>query len=302
MTNQRQNVGDGASAYQSFGDLTVNQGATPSQMAEIIGAISAQIANFTSIAHNIAEDRCNRLKEEIIQKLSEENSERKQNSFKDPDFQFILGKAFGGFARNGEEELKDQLINLLMARSERQSRDRMSLIINQAIELAPLLTDEDKSILVCLFVVKNVVVTSQSISAIYARYQNFLEKFTRNLSEKITSFEYLESIGCITINRVADHFPLAENFFSQYGKLFSQGHVTNILSGQYNPNAVEAPSTPEGVWQSFMKAAPALAELDRVWNSSFYRHSTPTAAGRALAHSLIAGHGHMDAALEVFFN
>lgn len=303
IDSQKQEAAAGSTAYQSKGDLTVNNGATPDQMAEIIGAIAKQLSYFTAEARSIAEDRCQQLRQEILEEMSKPEFSDRSQAFRDPDFQFVLSSALNEFARKGDSDLKKELVSLLLERAKTDSSSRIGLVLNQSIQTTPKLTIEDKSVLVALFVIKSVSITATSVQPIYHRYQTMLSGSVDLLNGGVASFEYLQSIGCININLVADHFPLDDHFHRRYGSLFPKKTVpAPPVPNQNHPLTHDMPASPQEVWEGFLSNVPALRTLSAVWQEAFYRHSAPTAVGKAIAHGILIGQDKIDAPLEVFLS
>lgn len=301
IDTQKQEAAPGSTAYQAKGDLTVNQGATPEQIGEIIGAITKQLSHFAAEARAIAEERCNEFRQEILSEMAKPEFAEHSEAFRDPDFQFVLSSSLNEFARKGDDDLKLELVRLLMERATKTAKDRLGLVLNEAIQVTPKLTNQDKSVLVILFVIKNVFITSQYIEPVYHRYQQLLSAYVSNLPSDNGCFEYLSSIGCLNVELVADHYPLNEHFHKQYAQLFPKTGVPGPpVPGQTVPSNFEMPATAQQVWDGFLQNVPALGSLNAVWQSALYRHSTPTAIGKTIAHGVLVGHGNFDAPLEVF--
>ena len=301
IDSQKQEAAAGATAYQARGDLTIHNGATPEQIAEIIGAITRQLHHFTAEARAVAEERCQELRQEILEEMAKPEFSDRSQAFRDPDFQYCLSSALNEFARKGDEDLKKELVGLLLERAKNDPSQRIGMVLNQAIQTTPKLTKEDKAVLVALFVIKNVFITSSAIQPVYGRYQLMLYGSVDGLTAKAGSFDYLQSIGCINVNLVADHFPLDQHFHRQYGNLFPKKNIpAPQVPNQVAPMAHEIPASPQEVWEGFLASVPAIKTLNEVWMEAHYRHSTPTAVGKAIAHGILVGQNKMDAPLEVF--
>lgn len=298
IDQQKQEVGSGSNAIQAKGDVIVHQGATPEQMSQIIGAISKQLSSFAAEARTVADQRCEEFREEILAEFAKPETRAYSEAFKDPDYQYLIGKSLGEYARKGTDELKSELIEMLVERSKEETGSRISLILNSAIEAVPKLSKQDKDILVTLFVIKNVRINSSHMSGIYPNYVSMLSGHVDGLPTGTVAFEYLQAIGCIAIERVADHYPLPANFFRQYGQIANAQKSFVTLSN----NAKNASYTEASLWNEFIENVPELAAVDSVWQSSFYRHSTPTATGRAVAHAVLKGEKKLTAGIEAFFS
>jgi hypothetical protein len=302
MTRQEQSVDEGGNAYQAGRDLTVQHGFSSEQMAELMVAMAKQLSAFTAEANAKLDERLKEFRDHVLREFSNGN-ETQREAFNDPDFQFSLQEAQNTYARSGDADLRSELVRLLLERSGRGAGDRVSFILNAAIKVAGQLTTEERALLVVLFVIKTVVVTSTSIEPVYARYRNFLAPYVYRLPTTETSFEYLQSLGCLNIERVADHYPLADNFARRYGHIFPRQRAPGVVvPGQNAAHDVEKPITPTAVIDEFQKRVPEIEALLGVWDDLLFKHSNLTALGKALAHSVLSGDGKMDASLNVFLS
>lgn len=298
IDNQKQEVGAGSNAIQAKRDVVIHQGATPEQMSEIIGAISKQLSNFAAEAATIADQRCAEFREEILAEFAKPETQAQSEAFKDPDYQYLLGKSLEQYARKGTDDLKAELIEMLVRRSNEDTGSRISLILNSSIETVSKLSKQDKDILVILFIFKNLKVNSFHMMGVYPNYASMLSGHVENLPTGTAGFEYLQSIGCISIERVADHYPLPENFFRQYGEIANSQKPFASL----NLTSTKVSYTEKSLWEEFKGNVPELIPVENVWGTSFYRHSTLTATGRAIAHAVLKGEKKLASGIEAFFN
>lgn len=300
MTRQDQSVDEGGEGYQAGRDLTVNQAMSAGQMTELLMAMAKQLSAYTEDANAKVDERLREFREDIVKEFSN-TSDAQRAAFNEPDFQFTLEQAQTTYARAGGDELRSELVRLLVEKSSRPTEDRLSFILTEAIKICGQMTKEDRSLIVVLFVIKTIIVKTPAISMVYSRLSNLLAHHVDRLPTTITSFEYLESLGCVNIERVADYYPLKENLARQYSELFPKKRVPGPpISGQSEPPMIEMPVSPDEIFQEFQSKVPELDRLLAVWDNLLFRHTVLTSLGKALAHSILTGEGKMDASLEVF--
>lgn len=251
-------------------------------MSEIMIALAGQLSTYLLKAEETAQARYRELREEILKEFARPNGKGKPEVFADPDFQFVIKDAHESFARSGEKPLREELVRLLIERSTYKSGSRTALILNAAIRASGSLTLEDISVLAVLFMMKAVTFTANSIDTIAPKYEFMLSPFVGSLSSEVHAFEYLESLGCITIERVADVWPLDENAHRRFAHL--------------SPSEI----TKEELWDKLVHGSPSLRIVADLWPQAYYRHSTLTALGKALAHSALESKQVMDAPLTVW--
>jgi hypothetical protein len=140
MSRQDQNVRDGSIAVQSGENTNIFQGPSPTQIKEIVQATAeALLPSFTQVARQIADDRMKDF-ETVLLARANDPSVMRSEAFKDPDFQYLLGRAQHAYARSGDHQLRDTLIDLIARRSREEDRTRLSLTLNEAVEKAAVLT------------------------------------------------------------------------------------------------------------------------------------------------------------------
>ena len=114
--DQSQDVGGGATAIQAGGSVTVvNVGVTASEARQIaLDVAKATFYELTGAAKETASIRVEEITEQVIKKLETDYPEGLQKA-KDPDFQYALYTVQKEYARNGDKDLGDLLVDLLVA-------------------------------------------------------------------------------------------------------------------------------------------------------------------------------------------
>lgn len=198
---QDQSIGDNSTAIQAKGDVTINQGLTLSQMGDIMLQLQKLVGDFTAQAEQTANARFDKFREEVLDKFSD-GKQANPEAFKDPDFQFLLKNAQVNYARDGNERTGKLLVELLAERSKLPQRDRTALILNEATDKISKLTDEDISILSLAFVLLNTGGGCQNYKTLVTHYKNAISPFIKDLRAETSSYTYMESLGCLSLNHL----------------------------------------------------------------------------------------------------
>jgi hypothetical protein len=240
MSRQDQNAGDGAIAIQSGGDVTIYQGMTSAQMAEIMLALASQLQKFQADAEKKVDERLNKFRDDMLKQFSN-SAEANPEAFKDPDFQFLLLNAQNSFARSGDDQLGEILVKLLAERSMQPDRSRVSLVLNRAAETVNLLTSEELSILSLAFVIFYTGPAGQiDYKGLLLRFSRFIVPFMSNAGTSLAPYEYLESLGCLSINHMIGR-NLRDIFVQVYGSVLTDGFSQNDFDAVV-ANAMLAPA------------------------------------------------------------
>ncbi len=203
---QDQRVGEGGTAIQSAGDTTVNQGLSLEQMREIIATVAAQVPTYAAIAREIVEARLADFEQRIIDRF-DVNSKANVEAFKDPDFQYLLGKAQHAFARSGEEDIATTLSDLIVERSKSTQRNRLTLTLNQAVEVAATLTVNEFAELAFCFIFLKTVNNSLTNIPLFCAYLNEnINPYIDDITRSNSSYSYLEAQRCVNIGVLHSQF------------------------------------------------------------------------------------------------
>ncbi len=301
MSSQKQNAGAGAEAYQAQGDITINRGMTSAQVSQVIGEIVSHLAVLSADAERRAEERRGEFREEILNRIAG-TEERVREAFRDPDFQYTVKSGFDGYTRKGTLDLKMELAELLVSRAKVSSDSRVSSVLNHAIEITPKLTKQDKDVLVCLFVGKVMKMVEPTVERVWLRYEAALGGHTDDLPTSNGPFEFLNALGCIELNRVADHYPLSERLYAEYNDLIPKTVASGpkMPDGQTGPTVLSPSMSQSQFFDGLCRSAPSFAKLQAVWETGFYKNSYLSSTGKAIAHCILTTEARLSGPLEVF--
>lgn len=220
---QHQSAADGAVAVQAGGNVTVNQGISPEQMIQIMDAVAKQIQMFSVEAKSLVDERLTNFKESILQEFAEKADARSE-AFSDPDFQHSLFSAQTAYARTGDDDLHSVLLDLVVQRSKQEKRDRLALTLNDAIDRASSLTDEDFSILAMAFWSKQVLkVGPINVAAVASVIKDSIDLFLEKIPEENLAYTYLESHGCLRLGEFLQQPSFISNIKTRYPNVFTKG-------------------------------------------------------------------------------
>lgn len=154
---------------------------------------------LTGAAKEIASIRAEEITEKVIEKLEVEFAEGLQKA-KDPDFQYALHTVQKEYARNGDKDLGDLLVDLLVDRSKQDHRDIMQIVLNESLATAPKLTNNHLATLAVIFLFRytqNLGIGNHQMLGDYL--DKHLLPFIPKLSKNQTGYQHLEFSGCGSI-------------------------------------------------------------------------------------------------------
>lgn len=228
---QTQDVGSGATAIQAGGDVTVNNvGLTYSQAREVaLDVFRANFYELAGMAKETARARAEEVTEEFLKKLENENPAGLSKS-EDPDFQYALYTVQKEYARNGDKELGDLLVDLLVDRSKHDQRDILQIVLNECLVTAPKLTDTHLATLAVAFLFKY---TQNYRVGNHQTFGAYLDKhllpFVSKLTKSQSCFQHLEFTGCGSIGIAGANLEaiLGDLYQGQFIKGFDQSEIAN---------------------------------------------------------------------------
>lgn len=229
--DQSQEVGSGATAIQAGGSVTVvNVGVTPSEARQIaLDVAKTTFYELTGAARETASFRTDEITEQVIKKLEQDFPAGLQKA-KDPDFQYALFTVQKEYARNGDKDLGDLLVDLLVDRSKQDQRDVLQIVLNESLATAPKLTDAHLAALAVIFLFKytqNFGVGNHQMLGEYL--DKHLLPFVPKLSKNHAGYQHLEFSGCgsIGVGGNSLEFILGTVYQGQFLNGFDQSEISS---------------------------------------------------------------------------
>jgi hypothetical protein len=147
-----------------------------------------------------------------------------------PDFQHSLFTVQKEYARNGDKDLGDLLVDLLVDRSKHDQRDILQIVLNESLSTAPKLTDTHLAGLSVIFLFKY---TQNFGVGDHQAFGGYLDKhllpFISKLSTNRAGYQHLEFSGCGSTGVSGNTLEgiLGSVYQGQFLKGFDQTEITN---------------------------------------------------------------------------
>jgi hypothetical protein len=243
MARQDQRISDSDIVIQSGRDTTlIKQDVTPVIIEQIVSALAQQLPAYAKIAREIVDARLDEFNRSLLRRFAHLDLAN-PNAFKDPDFLYAVTRAQHGYARSGEKEIGDILIDLISERSRVNSRDRLSLTLDAAVETASTLTlNEFAALSVVFFLRYASVMYAGNIEWLARYFSKNLDPFVNDISREASSYYYIESQQCGTIG--SSPWRLEDLLKTKFAGTFSRGFTwedveqcffQNHLAGDTDP-------------------------------------------------------------------
>lgn len=228
--NQKQEGGEKSTNLQAQ-NITLNQGISYSDAKEIANDVFQN--NFLKLSQTAlekAEERANELVDEFIEKMKDEKPEA-IGAMETPSMQHALYTAQKEYAKTGDKELSDVLVDLLIERIDKQERSLIQIVLDESIEVASKLTNPQFDILTLVFVLKYSMNHSLGNIQKFEEYINqYIVPFTENLTQENSCYQHLEYSKCC-LNIIGTN--IEKIFKDNYKGLFQKGHTQEEIEKKF---------------------------------------------------------------------
>ena len=228
MDIQKQKGGDNSQNIQVNGNVTI--GISYDEARQIaLDVFNANCQTMMSEAVQIADTRKNEIVDELIKRLYDEHPELSIR-LKDPSIQYSLFSVIKNYVRTGDPDLEEQLLRMLILRMESKDRSLEQIVLDEAIEIVPKLTQDQINIL------------SLVTSAIYINHHdiNNLSKLNDFINCQLmifyptkrseSSYTHLQYTGCCTfLPEGATYKPFTVLLGNRYSGLLNKGFNQEML-------------------------------------------------------------------------
>jgi hypothetical protein len=220
---QKQNAGDSSTNLQAK-SIVINQGLTYRDAKEI--ALDVYKENFLKLsadAARVAIQRAEELTDKFLEKLKNE-SESSVESMKEPGMQIALYSAQKEYARTGDVDLQNLLVDILVERSKSASRDIKQIVLDESLEIAPRLTPEQFDVLTLSWLLtKTKNHTIVNIESLNNYVITNLLPFIDSLNESSSCYEHLQYLGCSDLVQLGAWGKIEKLLRDRYPGIFCKG-------------------------------------------------------------------------------
>lgn len=227
--DQIQDVRNNATAIQAGGNVIVNNVGITYAEAKSIALDVAKVTFYelVGVAREIALNRTEEITDQLIKKFAKDFPEGLQKA-KDPDFQYALFTVQKEYARNGDKDLGDLLVDLLVDRSKQNQRDILQIVLNESLSTVPKLTDTHLTKLAVIFLLRY---TQNYLIVNHLKFGEYLDKhllpFVSKLTKNKAGYQHLEFSGCGSIGLLENSLEaiFETNYQGQFLKGFDQSEI-----------------------------------------------------------------------------
>jgi hypothetical protein len=211
-------------------------------------------AKLSQNAHRLAIERADEFTVNYLAELHEREPQAVGN-IEDPGVQSDILEAQAGFAKSGDKDLGEVLVDILVDRTARTDRTTATLALSAAVTTAQKLTGSQFAALSALFVFKQLrLLGATHHEQLYQRIARCLTPLRDDMVRLSDSdVQYLAALGCITISMGSN--PIHQILQTTYPGLFFEGIDISTAPQELSGTAETGP---ESVI-SKLKDTPAVA-------------------------------------------
>jgi hypothetical protein len=238
--DQTQEATDGSTAIQAAGDVTIiNSGLTYSDVRGVaLDVFEANFYKLSEVAMRMAKTRAEEVIEKFLSQLQKEHPQGLARA-NDPDFQYALYTVEREYARTGDKELGDLLVDLLVDRTKQDQRNILQIVLNESLETAPKLTEHQLAALAVIFMFRYTERQGMGSHVILGKYlDDTIQPFIGKLVKSDTCYQHLDFCGCgsVQLSQIA----LESILLNNYRGLFQKGFEPSEPSTRGVPMALDS--------------------------------------------------------------
>lgn len=234
---QKQSSGDGSVNIQA--DKIV-LGASFGEIREIAQTIfDANFYKLAQVAADVAKQRTQEFTESFLQQLAKRKPIA-AGSANDPDFQYGLFTAQKEYARSGDKDLGNMLVDILVDRAAESDKSLKQLVLNEALSTVPKLIPMQWNALTIIFLVKYIRFNSNTdLGWFLHNIERCYTPFMEHLPQSNVYYQHLVYAGCgdvgtFGINQVGIEQAWKRMYPYLFFKGFDDEKIKNIFEAGFD--------------------------------------------------------------------
>lgn len=234
--SQKQDAGHNSTNLQSETttiNTTNHYGITYADAKQIaLDIFNENFPRLRAEAAATAKKRAEDVTEKFFIKLNERNPEA-INEFEQPAMQDALFTVQKQYARSGDKELGDLLVDILVDRAAEPKRNMLQIVLDESLTIAPKLTIEQLDTITLNFLFTQ---TKRNDLKNYIDLVNYFKNkvcpFIEGLSNEKRDYNHIEYLGCGHI-RVGHYGELENKLRKTYKAFFSTGFTLEDIENEF---------------------------------------------------------------------
>ncbi len=227
---QKTKSGDNSTTVQAE-TVNIQHGLKYSDVKEIaLDVFNSNFLKLSKEALNTAVQRAEEITNNFIERLQKDKPNSLEST-KDPGFQNALYEAQKSYAKTGDKDMADVLVDILVDRVEHKERNLKQIVLDESISVIPKLTSSQLDTLTIIFLFKySVNYGVVNIETLKQYLTTNIKPFINDLSKEISLYQHLEFTGCGSISIGSKS--IEDIFKNTYRGLFYKGFTEDDFKKQ----------------------------------------------------------------------
>lgn len=208
--------------------IVINNGITYEDAKGIaLDVFKSNYLKLSTKAANIAKQRAEELVDDYLQQMMARKPEA-INTMEDPGMQYAIFSAQKEYAKTGDKNLSDMLVDILVDRASIPERNLKQIVLDESLLVVPKLTTSQIDIITLIFILRHTQNDEVINLPILKDYLiRFLNPFIYTLSKEDSLYQHIEYTGCGTVR--TGKIKIGYIFLRNYTGLFFKGFTIDEL-------------------------------------------------------------------------
>ena len=214
--------------------IVINQGITYQDAKNIaIDVFKSNYLELSAKAADTARKRAEELVDDFLTEVKERNP-ASLNSMEDPGMQYAIFTAQKEYAKTGDKDLSDMLVDILVDRAAQQERNLKQIVLDESLSIVPKLTLSQLDTLTIIFILKYSRNHNVGNLVQLKKYlEDYIAPFTQLLSKENSLYQHLEFAGCGSISLGSSQ--IESTLLMTYKGLFCKGFTKEQIENTTIP-------------------------------------------------------------------
>ncbi len=202
--------------------IVINQGITYQDAKNIaVDVFKSNYLELSAKAADTARQRAEELVDDFLIEVKERNPEA-INSMESPGMQYAIFTAQKEYAKTGDKDLSDMLVDILVDRAAQEERNLKQIVLDESLSIVPKLTLSQLDTLTIIFILKYSRNSQVGSIPLLKKYlEKYIAPFTSLLSKENSLYQHLEFAGCGSISLGSSN--IEDSMLKTYKGIFCKG-------------------------------------------------------------------------------
>jgi len=223
----KQEGGDNSTNLQGQ-TIVINNGITYEDAKGIaLDVFKSNYLELSTKAADTAKQRAEELVDDFLQQIAMRKPEA-INTMEDPGMQYAIFSAQKEYAKTGDKNLSDMLVDILVDRASIPERNLKQIVLDESLQIAPKLTISQIDTITLIFILKYTQNNGiNNLPALNSYLLQYLYPFIHTLSKENSLYQHIEYTGCGTVS--LGESKIETLFLNKYKGLFVKGFTIEEL-------------------------------------------------------------------------